>query len=109
MSGSMPASETGATAGLLRLTLEGPLTIYEAVERKRELLAALDAAARLEIDLSGVDEMDTAGLQLLVLAGREAGRAGKSVAVVMHSAATEEVFQRYRMPPDFGGLASQAG
>lgn len=105
----MPPIEPGATAGLLRLALEGPLTIYEAVERKRELLAALGAAAHLEIDLSGVDEMDTAGLQLLVLAGREAGSAGKSVAVVMHSAATGEVFQRYGMTPDFGGLAPRAG
>ena len=108
MSGSPEFREPGGTAGLLRLAIEGPMTIYEAVERKGELLAALDAAARLEIDLSGVDEMDSAGLQLLVLAGREAGNAGKSLAVVMHSAATEEVFHRYGMRPDFGGFTPRA-
>lgn len=79
------------------------MTIYQAVEHKQTLLAALAAGDLLEIDLSAVDEMDTAGLQLLVLAAREAAKAGKTARVVAHGAASQEVLDRYQMASEFGG------
>ena len=89
-----------------RFAVQGPMTIYEAVDHKRELLAALSAAAEgdvLELDLSAVDEMDTAGLQLLVMAAREALKDGKSAVVVAHSEASQEVLDRYQMASQFAG------
>jgi anti-sigma B factor antagonist len=83
------------------VVIEGPMTIYEAGEHKRELLAALSAGAGLEVDLSGVNEMDTAGVQLLLLAWREALKAGKSARLVAHSAASQEVFDRYQLRSHF--------
>jgi anti-sigma B factor antagonist len=80
------------------------MTIYQAADHKRELLAALAGAAEgdtLELDLSEVDEMDTAGLQLLVLAAREAQKAGKTAVVVAHSEASQEVLDRYQMAVRF--------
>lgn len=56
--------------------LEGPLTIYTAAETKPDLLARLDPPGVLALDLSAVDEIDCAGLQLLVLAAGEVRRAG---------------------------------
>ena len=85
-----------------RLALEGAVTIYNAMARKAALFKALDAASDLEINLAGVDEMDTAGVQLLVLLKREAGRAGKTVRLVDHSTATLEVLERYSLTSYFG-------
>jgi anti-sigma B factor antagonist len=93
----MPSTEQRATS---RIAIEGPMTIYEAVQHKRELLAALAAGSGIEIDLSGVDEMDSAGLQLLVLARREASKAGKTAFLMSPSAATQEVLDRYGLGPD---------
>lgn len=63
--------------GLRRiLVLEGPLTIYTAAERKDLLLELFPLAQEVEMDLGGVDEMDSAGLQLLVLVKQESIRHG---------------------------------
>ena len=61
-----------------RLSLSDDLTIYHALAQKALLLAALDGADELELDLAQVSEIDTAGLQLLILLKKEAQRAGKS-------------------------------
>ncbi len=71
---------TNITAGRRRtLVLEGPLTIYTAAERKDLLLELLPLAEEVEMDLGGVDEIDTAGLQLLVLIKQASLRHGSSL------------------------------
>ena len=69
------------------LALEDDLTIYHAAELKARLLEALHSCDELELDLLQVGEIDSAGLQLLILLKREAQRAGKRVAIVAHSQA----------------------
>ena len=64
--------------------LSGDLTIYTVGEIKTCLSKALQATQYLEIDLSGVTEIDTAGLQLMLLAKR---KPGTDVCFVHHSAA----------------------
>ena len=44
-----------------RITLGEDMTIYHAAIQKKALIDALNASARLEIDLSAVGEIDTAG------------------------------------------------
>lgn len=79
---------TNTTACLRRiLVLEGPLTIYTAAERKDLLLELFPLAQEVEMDLGGVDEMDTAGLQLLVLIKQESLRHGSSLLLSNPSAA----------------------
>ncbi|MCW5297547.1 lipid asymmetry maintenance protein MlaB [Herbaspirillum lusitanum] len=59
--------------GHLLLQVSGGLTIFQAAEYKPQLLGVLDNADDvLELDLSGCDEIDTAGVQLLLLLRREA-------------------------------------
>ncbi|MBN9422722.1 MAG: STAS domain-containing protein [Candidatus Accumulibacter sp.] len=85
-----------------RITLTEDLTIYHALGQKQALLEALDAAGELELDLAQVSEMDTAGLQLLILLKKEAQRAGKRVAIVAHSQAVREMI-------DFCNMATELG
>lgn len=82
--------------------VKGPMTIYECVEIKRELTESLAQAQALHIDLSAVDEMDTAGLQLLLLARREATRQGKEARLIGVSAESQEVLDRYQAGPYLG-------
>jgi anti-anti-sigma factor len=57
---------------MTRLALEGEITIYQAAELRPRLVEALAAAGALEIDLAAVTALDTAGVQLLLAARREA-------------------------------------
>jgi len=78
------------------LAVEGEMTIYRAAELKPALLDIVRtphlSAAAPAIDLSAVTEFDSAGLQLLLLARREAQRLGKSLTLQDASPAVREVF-----------------
>jgi anti-anti-sigma factor len=85
-----------------KVAISGAMTIYGAAAARDTLLDALDGAAELEVDLSGVAEMDTAGVQLLALLKREAASSGKRVALTGHSPAVREVLDCYRLAAYFG-------
>ncbi len=85
-----------------KIAIGGPMTIYEAREHKRALLQALGRGAELEVDLSGVTELDTAGIQLLVLAKREAARASKVMRLTAHSQASLDAIDLYNLGGYFG-------
>jgi anti-anti-sigma factor len=84
------------------LAITEDLTIYHALEQKQLLLDALAATSELELDLAQVSEIDTAGLQLLVLLKKEAQRAGKQVRIVAHSQAVSSVIDFCNMAAEFG-------
>lgn len=81
------------------LHVQGDMNIYRAAELKQMLLEALDAPGSLTLDLSGVTECDSAGLQLLVLAGRQARDAGCALHLKAPSAAVSEVLELLRLTP----------
>ncbi|HYE38112.1 STAS domain-containing protein [Methylocaldum sp.] len=87
-------------SGALRLA--GELTVYHAAEVKRPLMAMLQEKTELEIDLSGISEIDTAGLQLLMLAKKEADRSQKNLRLVSHSAPVLELMDLYDLAGFFG-------
>jgi len=74
------------------LAVEGEMTIYRAAELKPALLAAVHAPEAPALDLSAVTEFDSAGLQLLLVARREAARLGRQLPVTAASPAVREVF-----------------
>jgi len=88
--------------GRCKVVVEGNMTIYEAATDKPALLAALAKAKEMEIDLSSIHEMDTAGLQLLILVKRESLKAGKVMRLIDHSPSSVDVLDRYHMAPYFG-------
>lgn len=86
----------------LRLHAAGEMTIYSAAELKPALLAAMGQSDEIEIDLSGVSELDTSGVQLLMLVKREAVAAGKGLTLSGHSPAVLEVFELLGLGGWFG-------
>jgi len=62
-----------------RLSLEGELTVSNAVALRERFLKALGQSDQVEIDLAGVSAVDLAGLQLLCAAHRTAAAQGKTL------------------------------
>lgn len=80
-----------------KLSITGDMTIYCAHELKRALAESLAACDTLEVDLSGASEVDSSGLQLLILAKREALKAGKCFRVSSASHAAAEVIKLFNV------------
>jgi len=83
--------------GFAKARVEGEMTIYQAAELKGPLVDALHECREMEIDLTDVGEIDTAGIQVLLLMKREAERAGKALRLVCPSAAVIGVFALYNL------------
>ncbi len=82
----------------LSVFVEGELTIHTAAEQKDRLISALAGSGELRVDLSGVTDMDTAGLQILLLVQRDAARQGIAVELHEPSSAVREVFAVAHIP-----------
>jgi anti-sigma B factor antagonist len=81
-------TDTGSNPAVLRIV--GELTIFRASELK---LALVGAPAPTEVDLAGVTEIDSAGVQLLMLAKKTALKHQRDFRLVAHSEAVMEVFE----------------
>jgi anti-sigma B factor antagonist len=84
------------------LEIKGEMTIYTAAEQKDYLLAYINSGSELEINLSEVSELDTAGTQLLVMAKQEATRKQKKLKFTMHSNAVLDVLELANLTTAFG-------
>jgi anti-anti-sigma factor len=90
------------TEGVARLIVDSPLTIYCVAEFKDQLLGGLMAAPVLELDLSQVAEIDSAGLQLLLLAKRESQRHQRTMRIIAHSPAVRSAIDFCNLNAFFG-------
>ena len=84
------------------LALAGELTIYHAAEARDLLAGELALEPPAELDLSGLEELDTAGVQVLAWAKREARAKGGALAFTRHSAAVLEVIELLNLARVFG-------
>lgn len=88
--------------GLCQVRIAGEMTVYSAPDARLALQQCLAQCTALEIDLSGVSEVDSTSVQLLIQAKREGGRLGKPVSFVAHSPAVQEIIDLYRLGAEFG-------
>lgn len=86
------------------LALQGELTIYSAAVQKQQLLSFIASANELILDLAAVSELDTAGLQLLLLARQTATTAHKRLTLVNHSAPVLEVLRLTKLVQVLGDV-----
>lgn len=73
--------------------IEGDMDIYNAAALKEELMPVLEDARDLEISLADVTEIDTAGVQLLMLAKKVRAAHGHVLTLTEHSSAVLDVFE----------------
>lgn len=84
------------------LRIDGEMTIYTAAEQRTALFAAWGDCAELELDLAAVGEIDSAGLQILLMLKREVEAAGRVLRLSNHSQAVFEVLELLDMQAHFG-------
>lgn len=90
------------TGDSCQLRIEGEMTVFTALDVKERLLGSLTGCRQVDVDLSRVSEMDSTGLQLMILAKREAGAMGKEIRFVAHSPAVVDVLEMCKMTGYFG-------
>jgi anti-sigma B factor antagonist len=88
--------------GVMTLHIEGDMTMRTATALKKELMKRIAKQCECEIVLSDVSEMDTAGMQLLILAKREANRHNLPLRLTGHSRAVLGVIDTYNLAAYFG-------
>ena len=86
-------------------SLVGELCIFHAAEIKQCVLESLSTDDSLELDLSGVNEIDTAGVQLLLFVQREARRLGKTLNLVRPSELVSETLKLLNLEAALGAPA----
>lgn len=82
-----------------QLSIDGELTISTVAETKTTLSTALDHPGNLVVDLGNVEELDTAGLQLMLAASRYGG---DRIRFVNHSAAVLQILALSNMGAQLG-------
>jgi anti-sigma B factor antagonist len=88
--------------GVVALHIEGDMTVRTAAALKKDLMKHMAKPGEREIVLAEVSEMDSAGIQLLLLAKREATRHGTPLRLTGHSPAVLGVIDTYNLAAYFG-------
>lgn len=86
----------------VQFAVEGEMTIFRAAELKAAMLPEIERAQEIEIDLSHVTEIDSAGLQLMVAAKLEAILRGKELHFTGHSKPVMEMLDLCDLGGFFG-------
>ncbi len=94
--------------GHCRAYVEGDMTIYTASALKEKLAQVIDDPRALELNLSLVVEIDSSGVQLLMLVKREREQAQRTVSLTQHSVAVLDVFELMGLAPYFGDPVDMA-
>ncbi len=86
-------------SGTLLARLSGSLTIYDVGELQTQLTEACSMDQPMIVDLGGVTDIDTAGLQWLIALRRTLG---EQLALQNHSQTVIELLDLYQLAPFFG-------
>ena len=84
------------------LMIDDEMTIYTAATLKKELLGHLNDCHELEISLEKVSEMDSTGVQMMLLLHAEAERSHKILRFVRHSNVVIDVLELLNLGAHFG-------
>jgi len=99
-------NQTAAKVAIAPLRVEGDMTIYQAAELKQTLLASLATTSPLVLDLSAVSEIDTSGVQLLMMAAQYARACGQEFRLTRPSQSVIEVIELLHLESYFGDWAT---
>ncbi len=86
----------------MHVVIEGEMSVFTAAALREKLLHALAQRAEVEVDLDRVTEIDSAGLQLMLAARKEAAALGRQLRFTEGSAAVREIL-------DLCGMREEGG
>ena len=89
------------------LRLSGELTIYHATELWQALLALPAGSGDWTLDLSGVTDIDSAGIQILLATRRSLAARGAALRLAASGAATHAAFSLYGMADAFDAASTE--
>lgn len=81
--------------GLCKLAIDEELTIYTIEALKQGLSQEIDFYERFELNLADVEEVDSAGIQLLLAFSRELIRKEKVLKLTAVSSGVEKLMDQY--------------
>ncbi|MEW5010373.1 MAG: STAS domain-containing protein [Cycloclasticus sp.] len=87
---------------LTHISIADEMTIYTVLEQKNTLLAQLKPDQQLQLDLSAVPEIDSAGMQLLIHLKKKAKELDNEFSLTNHSQAVVEVIGLFNLTSFFG-------
>jgi len=82
--------------------LMGDFVLAHVTELKDTLLDTLNDCQQLDVDLVDVSDIDTAGIQLLLLLKREALTSKKNCHLIHHSRVVVDMLETYQLSHYFG-------
>lgn len=94
---AITAEESGC-----RLWIEGEVTVAAAAELHARVAERLPQCPILEIDLSGVRALDTAGIQLLMATKRQCQAEGRGLQLIGHPSEVVDTFDLLGLHQFFG-------
>ena len=97
---------TSQVDGTAIIGIAGDLRIATVADAKPELVAALAVCGAIQVDLNDIGQIDTAGIQLLLMICASTRAKGQSFAVVGQSDSFRAALDRVGIPA--AGIASPA-
>lgn len=88
--------------GCCAIKIAGEMTIYQASELNSELQKLVAECHVVELDLQDVTELDTSGVQILLVAKRAASALKHKFTMKMHSSCVVEIFELLNISHEFG-------
>ena len=83
--------------GICSMKIEGEMTIFTADDLMKQMSDNFAGCSGVEMDLSQVSEMDTAGFQLLYLAKKESDAMDRTFRIMSHSQAVLSVLELFKI------------
>ncbi len=88
-------------SGLCRLRFEGDMTIYHAQEMLQAITPHTEDCKQFELDLSGVEDIDSAGIQLLIMLDVKSREKNGETVIAEPSGSVYDVLNLYRLVQRF--------
>ena len=89
--------------GAVKFIIENNMTIFNASELKQTLLDALSEPTNIKLDLSQVNEIDSAGFQLLLMLKNESKKNNKEYQITACSSAVTSLLDLFNLKDNLLG------
>lgn len=83
------------SSGRVLISFDGEMSIYNVRQIKDSLVESIRKNSGIELDLSKVNKIDTAGYQIIMAAKKEAAGKGKSIRVINPASEVKNIFKLY--------------